>query len=172
MAAFRNLIIMFLCAVMAFPSMRADHLVIVAVNDTHSQIDPASDGKGGVARRRAIYDKLRAENPNTVIIHAGDAVQGTLFFSLYKGEVEYALMDTLGYDAIILGNHEFDNGMEELAAHYRNVDAVMLAGDMADQNVLIPLRQEHQGRHQALRCKLGPLPLTAGCMAHLFRALV
>ena len=129
MAAFRNLIIMFLCAVMAFPSMRADHLVIVAVNDTHSQIDPASDGKGGVARRRAIYDKLRAENPNTAIIHAGDAVQGTLFFSLYKGEVEYALMDTLGYDAIILGNHEFDNGMEELAAHYRNVDAVKLSAN-------------------------------------------
>ncbi len=118
-----------LCALMVVPTLRAEHLMIIAVNDTHSQIDPASDGKGGVARRRAIYDQLRAQNPNTVLIHAGDAVQGTLFFSLYRGEVEYALMDTLGYDAIILGNHEFDNGMEELAAHYRNVDAVKMSAN-------------------------------------------
>ena len=127
MAKLRNIMLLCLCALMAVPALRADHLTIIAVNDTHSQIDPTSDGKGGVARRRAIYDKLRAQNPNTVLIHAGDAVQGTLFFSLYRGEVEYALMDTLGYDAIILGNHEFDNGMEELAAHYRDVDAVKIS---------------------------------------------
>ena len=129
MAKFRNFMLLCLCALMVVPTLRAEHLMIIAVNDTHSQIDPASDGKGGVARRRAIYDQLRAQNPNTVLIHAGDAVQGTLFFSLYRGEVEYALMDTLGYDAIILGNHEFDNGMEELAAHYRNVDAVKMSAN-------------------------------------------
>ncbi|MBQ6080270.1 MAG: bifunctional metallophosphatase/5'-nucleotidase [Muribaculaceae bacterium] len=129
MSKFRNLLFLCLGALMLFPSMRAEHLVIVAVNDTHSQIDPASDGKGGLARRRAIYDQLRAENPNTVFIHAGDAVQGTLYYSLYRGEVEYALMDTLGYDAIIMGNHEFDNGMEELAEHYRNVDAVKISAN-------------------------------------------
>ena len=115
-----------LCALMVVPAMRADHLTIIAVNDTHSQIDPTSDNLGGVARRRAIYDYVRAQNPNTVVIHAGDAVQGTLYFAQFRGEVESALMDSLGYDAIILGNHEFDNGMEELAAHYREVDAVKL----------------------------------------------
>ena len=90
MAKFRYFLLVCLCALMVVPALRAEHLMIIAVNDTHSQIDPASDGKGGVARRRAIYDKLRAENPNTVLIHAGDAVQGTLFFSLYRGEVEFA----------------------------------------------------------------------------------
>ena len=129
MAKLRNFMLLCLCALVVVPALHAEHLMIIAVNDTHSQIDPASDGKGGVARRRAIYDQLRAANPNTVLIHAGDAVQGTLFFSLYRGEVEYALMDTLGYDAIILGNHEFDNGMEELATHYRNVDAVKLSAN-------------------------------------------
>ena len=129
MAKFRNFMLLCICALMVVPALRAEHLMIIAVNDTHSQIDPASDGKGGVARRRAVYDQLRAANPNSVLIHAGDAVQGTLFFSLYKGEVEYALMDTLGYDVIILGNHEFDNGMEELAAHYRNVDAVKISAN-------------------------------------------
>lgn len=129
MAKIRNFMFLCLCALMVFPSLRAEHLTIIAVNDTHSQIDPASDGTGGVARRRAIYDRLRANNPNTVLIHAGDAVQGTLFFSLYRGEVEYALMDSLGYDAIILGNHEFDNGMEELANHYKDIDAVKLSAN-------------------------------------------
>ena len=127
MAKIRNFILLCLCALMAFPALHAEHLMIIAVNDTHSQIDPASDGKGGVARRRAIYDQLRAANPNNVLIHAGDAVQGTLFFSLYRGEVEYSLIDTLGYDMIIVGNHEFDNGMEELAEHYRNVNAVKVS---------------------------------------------
>ena len=115
MAKIRNFLLVCMCALMVVPALRAEHLMIIAVNDTHSQIDPASDGKGGVARRRAIYDQLRATNPNTVLIHAGDAVQGE--------------MDTLGYDAIILGNHEFDNGMEELAAHYRNVDAVKMSAN-------------------------------------------
>ena len=129
MARLRNFMLVCLCALMVVPALRAEHLMIIAVNDTHSQIDPASDGKGGVARRRAIYDQLRANNPNTVLVHAGDAVQGTLFFSLYRGEVEYALMDTLGYDVIIMGNHEFDNGMEELAEHYRDVDAVKISAN-------------------------------------------
>ena len=74
MARLRNLMLLCLCALMAVPAMYADHLMIIAVNDTHSQIDPASDGRGGVARRRAIYDHLRATNPNTVLIHAGHAV--------------------------------------------------------------------------------------------------
>lgn len=107
-----------------------DHVTIVAVNDTHSQIEPASDGQGGVARRRAIYDHYRALNPEgTVVVHAGDAVQGSVFFTLYEGEVEYALIDSLGYDMVILGNHEFDNGLESLAKFYKNVKATRLSAN-------------------------------------------
>ena len=98
-----------LVSLVAGVSLQAEHVTIIAVNDTHSQIEPASDGQGGLLRRRAIYDQLRRENPNTLLVHAGDAVQGTVYFSLFGGEVEYALMDSLGYDMIILGNHEFDN---------------------------------------------------------------
>ena len=85
MAKIRNFMLLCLCALMIVPAMRAEHLMIIAVNDTHSQIDPASDGMGGVLRRKAIYDQLRASNAHTALIHAGDAVQGTLFFSLYRG---------------------------------------------------------------------------------------
>ncbi|MBP3738957.1 MAG: bifunctional metallophosphatase/5'-nucleotidase [Muribaculaceae bacterium] len=114
-------------AAMSITAAQAEHVVIIAANDTHSQIEPASDGQGGVMRRRAIYDQLRRDNKNTLLVHAGDAVQGTVYFSLYGGEVEYALMDSLGYDMIVIGNHEFDNGLDSVAHYYRNVKAKKLS---------------------------------------------
>ncbi|MBQ9218521.1 MAG: bifunctional metallophosphatase/5'-nucleotidase [Muribaculaceae bacterium] len=129
MKKLKRLLLAAMTVALAFASMQAEHLVIIAANDTHSQIEPASDGLGGVMRRRAIYDQIRRENPNTVTVHAGDAVQGTVFFSLYGGEVEYALMDSLGYDIIILGNHEFDNGIESIAKYYKNIRAKRLSAN-------------------------------------------
>ena len=90
-------------------------LVLMHTNDTHSQIDPLEDGTAGILRRKVLVDSIRAAEPNALLIDAGDAVQGTLFFTLYGGEVENRLMDSLGYDYRILGNHEFDNGAEKLA---------------------------------------------------------
>ena len=104
-----------------------EHLVIIAVNDTHSQIDPASDNLGGLKRRLAIYEKVRRENPNTLTVHLGDAVQGTMYFSLYGGAVEYPLMNRMGYDIIILGNHEFDLGLDSLYHYYKDVNARKLS---------------------------------------------
>src|SRR4030095_8876176 len=60
--------------------------------------------------------RTRKENPNTLLIDAGDAFQGTPYFNFYKGEVEYKTMSAIGYDAGTLGNHEFDNGVDALAA--------------------------------------------------------
>ena len=96
-------------------------ITILHTNDVHSQIDPlpANDrnaGKGGVARRATLVKRIRAENSNTLLIDAGDAFQGTPYFNLYRGEVEYKAMTAIGYDAATLGNHDFDNGVEALAA--------------------------------------------------------
>ena len=96
-------------------------ITILHTNDTHSQIDPLPDndkyaGKGGVARRATLVKQVRKENPNTLLIDAGDAFQGTPYFNFYKGEVEYKSMSAIGYDAGTLGNHEFDNGVDGLAA--------------------------------------------------------
>ena len=97
-------------------------ITILHTNDTHSQIDPlpASDlsyaGKGGVARRATLVKRVRSENPNTLMVDGGDVFQGTPYFNFYKGEVEYKAMSEIGYDAGTLGNHEFDNGVEALAA--------------------------------------------------------
>lgn len=102
-------------------------LVIMHSNDTHSQIDPGSDGLGGVARRKVLIDSIRAAEPNTLLVDAGDMVQGTLFFTLYGGEVENRIADLLGYDLRILGNHEFDNGAEQLADKIKDTKSVWLA---------------------------------------------
>ena len=97
-------------------------ITILHTNDTHSQIDPvpANDklypGKGGVARRSTLVKRVRRQNPNTLLIDAGDVFQGTPYFNFYKGEVEYKAMSAIGYDAGTLGNHEFDNGVDALAA--------------------------------------------------------
>jgi 5'-nucleotidase len=113
-------------------SLAADTVVtILHTNDTHSQIDPLppndrNAGKGGVARRSTLVKKIRAENPNTLLVDAGDVLQGTPYFNFYRGEVEYKAMSAIGYDVGTLGNHEFDNGVEALAAalKFANFDLV------------------------------------------------
>jgi len=103
-------------------------ITILHTNDTHSQIDPlpANDkqypDKGGVARRATLVKRVRKENPNTLLIDAGDVFQGTPYFNFYKGEVEYKSMSLIGYDVGTLGNHEFDNGVDALAAAMKFAD--------------------------------------------------
>ena len=114
-------------------SRRGETLItILHTNDTHSQIDPLPrndtryPGKGGVARRATLVKRVRRENPNTLLIDAGDVFQGTPYFNFYKGEVEYKAMSAIGYDVGTLGNHEFDNGVDALAAamQFANFDLV------------------------------------------------
>lgn len=97
-------------------------ITILHTNDTHSQIDPLPSNdkqypdKGGVARRATLVKRIRKENPNTLLVDAGDVFQGTPYFNFYKGEVEYRSMSLIGYDVVTLGNHDFDNGVDALAA--------------------------------------------------------
>ena len=94
-------------------NIQGEKLTIIAFNDTHSAIQPAQDDNlGGFLRRKAVVDSIKAVSPNTVVVHAGDAVQGSLYFSLFAGKVEFPLLNMMPYDYIIMGNHEFDNGIE------------------------------------------------------------
>lgn len=107
-------------------------ITFLHTNDTHSQIDPLPPndrlyaGKGGVARRATLVKRIRRQNPNTLLIDAGDVCQGTPYFNFYRGEVEYKAMSAIGYDVGTLGNHEFDNGVDSLAAalKFANFDLV------------------------------------------------
>ena len=100
--------------------LQAQQIVILHTNDTHSRIEPVPEtdkynpNLGGVVRRAAYVEKVRNENDNVLLFDAGDFLQGTPYFNLFKGKVEIETMNLLQYDAITLGNHEFDYGMDVL----------------------------------------------------------
>lgn len=126
---FSNILLsLFFTGIIGAQHVSADKLVILHTNDTHSMIDPDdADGLGGVLRRKVVFDSVKAAEKNVLIVDAGDFVQGTLFFNLYRGEVEQKMMNELGYDIRILGNHEFDNGIDELADLLADSRAEMLS---------------------------------------------
>jgi len=97
-------------------------ITILHTNDVHSHIDTfgpdegRNANKGGVARRATLIDAIRKENPNTLLLDAGDIFQGTPYFNYYGGELEFKLMSKLKYDLATIGNHDFDNGIDGLYA--------------------------------------------------------
>ena len=105
-----------LLALVACAACTPDHLTILHTNDTHSQIEPKKDGKGGYARRMGQIAKERKADRQLLLLDAGDFCQGTPYFNYYHGRVELKAMNRMKYDVATLGNHEFDNGLDTLAA--------------------------------------------------------
>ena len=105
-----------------FQTTTIKHLTILHTNDVHSHIDPfpADDPRnanmGGVSRRAALIESIRKENPNVLLLDAGDIFQGTPYFNYYGGELEFKLMSMMQYDLSTIGNHDFDNGIQGLYA--------------------------------------------------------
>ncbi len=101
----------------AFAGQETVQLTILHTNDVHSRIEPfpmdgsRNQGLGGVARRAALIKNIRAEQKNVLLLDAGDIFQGTPYFNMFGGELEFKLMSDMGYDAATMGNHDFDNGI-------------------------------------------------------------
>ncbi|GHS90963.1 metallophosphatase [Bacteroidia bacterium] len=114
-------------------SQNEKHLVVLHVNDTHSRIEPMPDNdsrnpnEGGMARNEAYIQSVKKENPNTLAFHAGDFVQGTPYFNMFKGEAEVALMNLTGFDAACIGNHEFDYGLTVMAKMFKQAKFPIIA---------------------------------------------
>jgi len=102
-------------------------LVILHTNDTHSTIMPVNAqlpdtmkaGRAGALRRIAMLKEERGKTPDLLLFDSGDFFQGSAYYTLFKGDVEIGLMNRMGYDAVTIGNHEFDFGMEEMARVFR-----------------------------------------------------
>ncbi len=96
-------------------------LTILHTNDVHSRLDPFPmdggkfQGQGGVAFRSALINQIRSEEEQVLLLDAGDIFQGTPYFNLYKGEPEIKAMSMMKYDAVTMGNHDFDAGVEGFA---------------------------------------------------------
>lgn len=126
-------------------------LTILHTNDVHSRIDPfpmdgsRNAGRGGVARRSALIDKIRREGHPVLLLDAGDFFQGTPYFNLFGGEVEIKSMTALGYDATTIGNHDFDGGIDGLSNQMKHANFSFLNSnyDFSD-TVLHDKIEEHK----------------------------
>lgn len=103
-----------------------DTLFVLHTSDTHSRIEPVSRqsadrnaGLGGVVRRVSFVKQYRAEHPDVLLFDCGDFSQGTPYYNMFRGELEVKMMNLMGYDAMTIGNHEFDFGLENMARLFR-----------------------------------------------------
>ena len=103
-----------------FASGELVKLIVLHTNDIHCHLDPFPDsdaeypGRGGLVRLASLVAQCRAENPNLLLLDAGDMFQGTPYFNYFKGDLMLKVMSKMGYDAGTIGNHEFDNGMGDI----------------------------------------------------------
>ena len=131
-------------------------LHILHINDFHSRIEPinafgstcgseaneAGECFGGVARLYTMINDLRdritAEGGNVLVLDAGDQFQGSLMYTTYKGAAEAEFMNMIGFDAMAVGNHEFDDGPEMLAEFIDVVEMPLVSGnlDLSQSNLL------------------------------------
>ncbi|RCI09345.1 hypothetical protein L249_3694 [Ophiocordyceps polyrhachis-furcata BCC 54312] len=108
------------------------------VNDVHGRLDqfneygtdctdPAQDCYGGYSRIKTRVNELRQQNPDSLFLNAGDEFQGTLFFTLFGGEKIAETLNDVKFDAMTLGNHEWDLGDEELGKFLDKLDFPIVA---------------------------------------------
>ena len=133
---------------LSFKPQYNKHITILHTNDVHSHIEPfgpdagRNANLGGVARRASLVEKIRLENPNTLLLDAGDIFQGTPYFNFYGGELEFKLMSMLKYDAATLGNHDFDNGIDGLYAQLPHADFPFISSNYDFSNTIMDGKTE------------------------------
>ncbi|MEI9814842.1 MAG: bifunctional metallophosphatase/5'-nucleotidase [Acidobacteriota bacterium] len=128
------LALLFLCPALFAADFTATFL---HVNDTHDRIDPtiiAGKPYGGMPRLITLVERYRKSDPNPIVLHGGDAFQGTFYFNVYEGLADLAFLNALRLDAMELGNHEFDRGPAALAAFVRGAQFPVLAANLNVEN--------------------------------------
>ena len=139
-------------ALTAGAAMADYKLTILHTNDFHARFEPISkydsgcsaedntEGKcfGGSARLVTAVADARARSNNSILVDGGDQFQGTLFYTYYKGKVAAEMMNKMGYDAMTVGNHEFDDGPEVLRGFMDaiNFPILMSNADVSGEELL------------------------------------
>lgn len=122
-----------LFAVAAWSSADNFVLTILHTNDMHAHVESTKiRGKyyGGYARLATLIAKYRASDPNVVLLNGGDTFQGTLYFNVYEGLADMAFMNQVRFDAMAVGNHEFDRGPKALAAFAKLAQFPIMAANL------------------------------------------
>ncbi|XP_041109667.1 snake venom 5'-nucleotidase-like [Polyodon spathula] len=122
-------------------------VTLLHTNDVHARVeetsvysgkcDPGGPCYAGVARRLTQINRIRKTESNVLLLDAGDQYQGTVWFNYYKGDEAAHFMNWLKYDAMALGNHEFDKGMEGLISPFlQKVNCSVLSANMKPEKEL------------------------------------
>lgn len=116
------------------------------INDVHAHLDefsssgtdctnPAKGCYGGYARVKTVINETRPSHEDSLFLNVGDEFQGTLFYTFYKGEKIADTLNQLGFDAMTIGNHEFDNGDELLGDFLQNLTFPIVSANIQSDNV-------------------------------------
>lgn len=118
-----------------FASGELVRLTVMHTNDMHCHLDPFPadhaeyPGKGGLVRIASMVNQCRKENPNLLLLDAGDMFQGTPYFNYFKGNLIVKVMSKMGYDAGTIGNHEFDNGMSDILSAIKDANFPLISSN-------------------------------------------
>ena len=103
-------------------------LILLQTSDVHSRLEPINQegdrnyDKGGFVRRATFVKEFRKEHPDMLLFDCGDISQGTPYYNMFQGEVEVKMMNEMKYDAMTIGNHEFDFDLDNMARLFRMAD--------------------------------------------------
>ena len=110
--------LLILLSIFIITPVSATELTILHTSDVHGRLEPITyhnmKNVGGAARQSYFYKQIKKEKPNTLILDSGDIFQGSIYYQMFKGKLTADILKILKYDAIALGNHEFDRGVKEL----------------------------------------------------------
>lgn len=121
-----------LATLWAAPSF-AFELTVLHTNDLHAHLEPVKiRGKeyGGYARQATLIERFRKTDKNVVLLNGGDTFQGTLFFNVFEGLADAVFMNAVRYDAMAVGNHEFDRGPAALGEFCKWANFPVLAANL------------------------------------------
>ena len=123
-------VVLALLCLRAVPAVSAiDTLVVLHTNDFHGYISPDGDRAAGLARIATYFNRERARRSKVLTLDAGDCVSGTPVSTLFQGRPIFTVMTAVGYDAVALGNHEFDYGWREILAYRDIADFPLLSAN-------------------------------------------
>lgn len=116
-------------------------ITILYTNDIHGHVLPFDNiyqgieekEAGGAARRATLIKQIKLENPNTLVLDAGDLLSGTPVSGFFKGEADWKSAELLGYDALAIGNHDFDYGQQTLRKAIKTVKVPIISANIVEQ---------------------------------------
>ena len=118
---------------MSFAQEDTQTLTVLHINDVHGRVSDDEESIIGYSRLKSIVDNLKEEDPNLLLLDAGDTFHGTNFANLSRGENVVDLMNLVEFDAMVPGNHDFNFGSERLLQLIEGTEFPVVGANIVDE---------------------------------------